>query len=146
MADVELREISFENDQAGSGFKEAFIAMVEEGFEPTAFFCGSDGVAVTVVTELMGLGLNVPRDVSVVGHADYPIATQISPKLTTVHMPHHQMGVAAVRLILSRSGLVAPLNDLPPQRVSLVPHLVVRDSTPPVVARSWRHRIKAQVA
>ena len=94
---AELREIAFEEDQAGAGFSAALMAMVGDGFEPTCFFCGSDDVALTVVSELMRIGLAIPEDVSVVGHADYPIATQISPKLTTVHMPHRQMGIAAVR-------------------------------------------------
>jgi LacI family transcriptional regulator len=139
---AQLREIAFEDDRAGSGFKEALLGMVAGGYEPTAFFCGSDGVAVTVVSELMRMGLQVPEDISVVGHADYPIATQVSPPLTTIHMPHRQMGVAAVRLVLSRSGLVTPINDLPPQRLSLVPHLVERQSTAKATTRSWRHKVR----
>jgi LacI family transcriptional regulator len=144
IADIEgaaLREIAFEDDRAAAGFNESLLKMVRDGFEPTAFFCGSDGVAVTAVSELMRIGLRVPQDVSVVGHADYPIATQISPKLTTIHMPHRQMGIAAARLLLSRAGLISPLNDLPPQRISLVPHLVVRDTTAPIASTSWRGRL-----
>jgi len=140
---VELREIAFEDDQAANGFRDALLAMVDSGFEPTAFFCGSDGVAVTVMSELMRMGLRVPEDVSVVGHADYGIATQISPQLTTVHMPHRQMGVAAVRLLLARAGLFGFLEGLPTQRVNLVPHLVERQSTGPATSDSWRGRLRA---
>jgi LacI family transcriptional regulator len=140
--DAELREIAFQEDHTGVGLREALAEMVGQGFEPTAFFCGSDGVAVTVVSELMRMGLRVPEDVSVVGHADYPIATQVSPKLTTIHMPHRQMGIAAVRLVLSRSGLITPVNDLPPQRLSLVPTLVERQSTARATTKSWRHKVR----
>lgn len=139
--DAELREISFDDDRAPAGFHEALMAMVEGGYEPTAFFCGSDGVAVTVVSELMRMGLRVPEDASVIGHADYPIATQVSPKLTTVHMPHFQMGIAAVRTVLARAGVGMAMQDLPPQRISLVPHLIVRDSSGPAAARSWRNKL-----
>lgn len=138
----ELREIDFPDDR-NAAFREALLLLVNGGFEPTAVFCGSDGVAVTVVSELMRMGLRVPQDISVVGHADYPIATQISPRLTTIHMPHRQMGIAAVRLLLSRTGKVGVYNDLPPQRLSLVPWLVERETTAPATARSWRARVRS---
>lgn len=139
---MELREISFADDQAADDLRDCLLSMVRAGFEPTAFFCGSDGVAVTVVSELMRLGLRVPEDVSVIGHADYSIATQISPQLTTVHMPHRQMGVAAVRLLLGRASKSPDLDGLPPQRVSLVPRLVERQSSGPAATRSWRARLR----
>ena len=139
---AKLREISFDDDRTPSGFRDALLKLLADDFEPTAFFCGSDGVAVTVVSELMRMGLKVPADISVVGHADYPIATQVSPKLTTVHMPHLQMGIAAVRTVLARAGLGARVDDLPPQRISLVPHLVVRDSSGPASTRSWKDRLR----
>jgi Transcriptional regulators len=140
---MELREISFADDQAASDLRDALLAMVRDDFEPTAFFCGSDGVAVTVVSELMRMGLRVPEDVSVIGHADYGIATQISPQLTTVQMPHRQMGVAAVRILLGRAGGSSELDGLPPQRVSLVPRLVERQSSGPASTRSWRSRLRS---
>ena len=120
----------------------SMAAMAADGFEATAMFCGSDGVAITVVSELLRMGLRVPEDVSVVGHADYPVATQVSPNLSTIHMPHREMGVAAVRQLISRSRLASPLNDLPPQRISLVPHLVERQSTGPAPSVSWRQRLR----
>jgi LacI family transcriptional regulator len=137
----ELREIDFPDDQ-NADFRAALVALVRSGFEPTAVFCGSDGVAVTVVSELMRMGLRVPEDISVVGHADYPIATQISPKLTTIHMPHRQMGMAAVRLLLARAGRFGVFNDLPAQRLSLVPWLVERETTAAAPRRSWRPRLR----
>ncbi|KKB09884.1 LacI family DNA-binding transcriptional regulator [Devosia chinhatensis] len=139
---MEVREVAFSDDQAADDLREAIFAMIEDGFEPTAFFCGSDGVAVTVLSELMRMGLRIPEDVSVVGHADYSIATQISPQLTTVHMPHRQMGVAAVRLLLGRANDSPELEGLPPQRVNLVPHLVERQSSGPAPSRSWRGRLR----
>lgn len=134
---ADLREISFRADYNASELRDAVAAMVRAGFEPTAFFCGSDGVAITVISELLRLGLSIPREVSVVGHADYPVATQVSPNLTTIHMPHKQMGIAAVRQLLSRAGLSGPRSDLPYQRISLVPHLVERQSTGQAANPRW---------
>lgn len=140
--DMELREIAFSDDQAAGDLREAVTAMAATGFEPTAFFCGSDTVAVTVVSELMRMGLRIPEDVSVVGHADYAIATRISPQLTTVHMPHREMGIAAVRVLLARAGQSPSMDGLPPQRINLVPNLVERQSSGPATSESWRHRLR----
>jgi LacI family transcriptional regulator len=142
MEGMQLREVAFSDDQAADDLREAILGMLKDGFEPTAFFCGSDGVAVTVLSELMRMGLRIPEDVSVVGHADYGIATQISPQLTTVHMPHRQMGVAAVRLLLGRAQDSDELEGLPPQRVNLVPHLVERQSAGPAPKSSWQTRLR----
>nr|WP_314257352.1 LacI family DNA-binding transcriptional regulator [uncultured Devosia sp.] len=139
---MQLRAIGFSDDQAAGDLREALAAMVAADFEPTAFFCGSDTVAVTVVSELMRLGLRIPEDVSVVGHADYAIATQISPQLTTVHMPHREMGMAAARILLARAGQSGFLEGLPPQRVNLVPNLVERQSSGPPPQQSWRSRLR----
>jgi LacI family transcriptional regulator len=141
-ADMELCEVAFSDDQAAGDLREAVLAMAASGFEPTAFFCGSDTVAVTVVSELMRMGLRIPEDVSVVGHADYAIATRISPQLTTVHMPHREMGVAAVRVLLARAGQSPFMDGLPPQRINLVPNLIERQSSGPATHESWQHRLR----
>ncbi|MBP0651954.1 substrate-binding domain-containing protein, partial [Mycobacterium tuberculosis] len=78
-----LQAIRFEED----GFAAAYDAIRGTGFEPTAFFCSHDGLALTVITELLSRGRRIPEDVSVVGFGDYSIATQISPALTTVRVP-----------------------------------------------------------
>lgn len=140
--DMELREIAFSDDQAAGDLREAIRSMTGSGFEPTALFCGSDIVAVTVASELMRLGLRIPEDISVIGHADYAIATQFSPQLTTVHMPHREMGIAAVRVLLARAGQTSFLDGLPAQRISLVPSLIERQSSGPATGESWRHRLR----
>ncbi|MGL4961707.1 MAG: LacI family DNA-binding transcriptional regulator [Inquilinus sp.] len=137
------REMAFDETHGDVGFREAFLDLIEAGFEPTAIFCGNDGVAVTVVSELARLGLRVPEDISVVGFADYACATQIAPKLTTIRMPSQEMGIAAVRLLLARAGHRGPPDDLPPQRVMLVQRLVERDSTAAPNPRSWRSRLRS---
>jgi LacI family transcriptional regulator len=87
----------------------------------------------------------VPEDVSVVGHADYPIAMQVSPNLTTIHMPHRQMGIVAVRQVLARIAAQGLPDDMPPMRISLVPHLVERQSTGPAARQSWLQKLGATV-
>ncbi|ODT80215.1 MAG: hypothetical protein ABS76_17365 [Pelagibacterium sp. SCN 64-44] len=142
LGDMEVREIAFSDDRAAGDLREAVLDMAQAGFEPTAFFCGSDIVAVTITSELMRMGLRIPEDVSVIGHADYAIATQISPQLSTVRMPHKEMGIVAVRVMLARAGRSGFLANLPAQRLNLVPNLVERQSSGIATGTSWRHRLR----
>ena len=83
-------------------------ALQAEGSSPTAFFCAHDGLAVTVVSELLRLGYRIPEDVSVVGFGDFSSAKQISPELTTVRLPGQEMGAhaSASSTTASKSGAI----------------------------------------
>jgi LacI family transcriptional regulator len=61
---------------------------------------------------------------SVVGFDDIPLASDLTPALTTVHVPHEQLGREAVRLALHRGPGVE-------DRVKLGTHIVIRDSAAP---------------
>ena len=132
-----VQEIAFPEDYTGASLGQSLLEMSNRGINPTAFFCGSDGVAVTVISELTRLGIKVPQDVSVVGHADYPVATQISPHLTTIHVPNRQMGIMATRLLQARAGMGEPPSTVPFQRITLVSNLIERQSTGPCKEISW---------
>lgn len=141
-----LSEISFSEDYAGSEFVPAMRKIVESGANPTAFFCGSDGVAVTCQSEILRLGMRVPGDISVVGHADYPLATQVSPNLTTIHMPHREIGLHAVSIIRNRLADNGAYPHKLSTRVQLVADLVERASTGPVGKPDWRAVFPATAA
>lgn len=111
-------------------FAAAFRALREKTHGVTAFFCGHDGLALTVVSELLRLGYRVPEDASVIGFGDFSAARQISPQLTTVRLPGRDMGVAAVRLLLDRIRL-GPRNLVSAQRLYVVPQIIERDSSGP---------------
>lgn len=126
---VEVEEIGFAEDIAAPQFRAAMEAHFARGYQPTAYVCGNDMVAVMVTSELMRMGLRVPQDAAVTGFGDYAVATQMSPSITTVRVPYEKIGACAVRLLLSRIGAGDTTNDLPPQRISLVGSLVIRGST-----------------
>ncbi len=121
-------EIQFSPDYP---FSQAFLGLKLEGDLPTALFCSHDSLGVFVVSELHRLGFRVPEDVSVVGYGDFAAATQISPPLTTLRLPGHDMGVAAFRLLQDRMDTAK--QQLPPQRLMLVPQLIERDSVADLV-------------
>ncbi|WNH52184.1 LacI family DNA-binding transcriptional regulator [Stenotrophomonas oahuensis] len=102
---------------------------------PTAVFASNDDMGAAVISVAHRRGLDVPRDLSVVGFDDSSAATTVWPELTTVQQPIGAMADAALELLLRsirRKG-EAPLELTD----HLVPHrLVVRDS----VARPPKRR------
>jgi len=70
-------------------------------------------------------GLRIPEDLAIVGYNDIPLASRLIPGLTTVHVPIHDFGSVAARLLLEQIEIV----ELTPRRVVFAPQLVVRGST-----------------
>lgn len=67
---------------------------------PTAFLCHNDMVAVEMMKRLRARGAEVPRDVSVIGFDDLPIAASADPPLTTVRQPVYEMARSGVQAVL----------------------------------------------
>ncbi|KKB11462.1 LacI family transcriptional regulator [Devosia geojensis] len=124
--DVTFTEVRFDAD---TRFTEALLALKAGGVNPTAFFCAHDGLAVTVISELLRLGYSIPQDASVIGFGDYSSAVQISPALTTVRVHGRQHGAACVRLIDDRLSSRVPAEIA--VRVQIAGHIIERDSCGP---------------
>ncbi|MEU0231492.1 MULTISPECIES: LacI family DNA-binding transcriptional regulator [unclassified Streptomyces] len=97
----------------------------------TGIVCGSDLMALGVIRAVRARGLDVPRDVSVVGFDDSPLIAFTSPPLSTVRQPVQAMATAAV------GALLEEIEGNPVQRTEFVfqPELVVRGSTAQPPAR-----------
>ena len=107
------------------GGKEAAKAMVASGH--TALVCGSDLMALGAIQGVRSLGLDVPRDVSVIGFDDSPLIAFVDPPLTTVHQP---VGAICEAVVLALLGEIAG-NASPRFELSFRPELIVRSSTGP---------------
>lgn len=91
---------------------------------PTAIFCGNDEMAAGVYRAAMRAGINVPRELSVVGYDDSPLASRLWPPLTSVRRDTRDTGrIAAAMLIQPEDG--------PRPLASVRPHLILRDSCQP---------------
>ena len=96
---------------------------------PTAIFASNDEMAAGVYRAARNLGLDVPRDLSIVGFDDGPIAARLTPPLTTVRLPIRDIGrMAAIKLVHPDSS--GRPDDLATATL-VVPHLVVRESCQP---------------
>jgi LacI family transcriptional regulator len=107
--------------------------VMSQPARPTAIVAGNDMLALGCYTALERLGLSCPEDVSVVGFNDMPFMDRLSPPLTTVRIPHYDLGTQAAELLLERMSH----EGTPLKIVLLAPQLVVRGSTgpAPVAAR-----------
>ena len=70
---------------------------------PTAIFCANDLMAIGCYDALRELGLAIPTDVAVVGYDDRETARYMRPPLTTVVLPHFEMGATAVDMLLDHT-------------------------------------------
>lgn len=105
---------------------EAATELLALPLRPTAIFAGNDEMAIGVMKAARDAGLDVPRDLSIVGFDDLPMASRVWPNLTTVRLPIRDMGrMAAEKLTAGLRGL-DPATLVQPE---VDPALVVRDST-----------------
>jgi len=92
--------VAFGTFQVGSGYDLAMEVLTT--IRPTAIICGNDRMAVGALMAAQSLGMRCPEDISIVGFDDQPdLADQMHPPLTTVALPHQQMGYDAGTLLLA---------------------------------------------
>jgi len=106
--------------------------MLERADPPTAIFCFNDRMAMGLYQAAAERGLRIPEDLSVVGFDNQElIADGLRPGLTTVALPHHEMGAWAVETLIRR--IEDP--DTPSEQVLLGCPVVERGSVAPPAER-----------
>ena len=91
--DVRVIETPYDIDRGA----EAFDELMDMPDRPTAVICGNDVLAVGALSRARERGLKIPGDVSITGFDDIELARIVDPALTTVHVPHREMGRKAAR-------------------------------------------------
>lgn len=102
---------------------EAFKVLMQQADRPTAVMCGNDVLAVGAISMAREMQIDVPGDVSITGFDDIELAQISMPGLTTVHVPHREMGQRAARLLINLLG-----NNAQPKDVKLETNLVMRST------------------
>ncbi|MCW0369035.1 LacI family DNA-binding transcriptional regulator [Xanthomonas sacchari] len=94
---------------------------------PTAIFASNDDMGAAAISVAHRRGLEVPRDLSVVGFDDTSAATTVWPELTTIHQPIASMADAAIDILLR--SIRRKRDDTRMSSDHVVPHrLVLRGS------------------
>jgi LacI family transcriptional regulator len=110
--------------------REVALPLLSRPDRPTAVFAANDISAIAVIEVAVELGLDVPRDLSVIGFDDVPEASQFSPALTTVHQPMQSLGAAGAELLVALMGGETPERT----HLRLPTRLVRRATTAPPAA------------
>jgi LacI family transcriptional regulator len=104
---------------------QALRKLLDAGTRFTAVVAGNDLIALGCYDVFAERGMHCPGDMSVVGFNEMPFLDKMNPPLTTVSIPHYDLGTEAARLLLDT--IDEP--DRLPRSVLLTPSLVVRAST-----------------
>ena len=91
--------------QGNFSFKSGFDAGVEIFHSekiPTAIFASNDSMAAGIMKSAQMKGMKVPKDLSLAGFDDSPIAHQIWPALTTVKQPVEKMAAHAAKILIAK--------------------------------------------
>jgi LacI family transcriptional regulator len=92
--------VCYGESHADSGFSCA-LKLMQQPDTPTAIFCFNDQVAMGVYEALQELKLSISEDVAVMGFDNQEIiAAYLRPKLSTMELPHYEMGQWAVTFLL----------------------------------------------
>ena len=109
---------------ARSGYELGQRLMEEDGV--SAVFVANDQMALGALRALHEAGLEIPRQVSVVGFDDIPEAPYFTPPLTTVRQDFAEIGRSSLRLMLE---MMEADGSGPQSPMMVAPELIVRAST-----------------
>jgi DNA-binding LacI/PurR family transcriptional regulator len=121
--EIQLADGDYTEDGGWRGTR----CLLEHQPRPTAICASNDLAAIGALNAIAEAGLEVPRDVSVVGYDNTALAALRHLSLTTVHQPRFAIGEMAMRAVLRR--LQRP--NARARRELLEPKLVLRHTTAP---------------
>jgi len=83
-----------------SGGREATLQVMQGKNRPDAIFCANDLMAVGCYEALKEMGESIGNTIAVMGYDDQEIAQHLEPPLSTVLLPHHEMGEWCAQALL----------------------------------------------
>ena len=129
-ATLDEADIPFQPDLVvhGDGLPEGGALAMERLLQlpdlPSAVFCFNDMTAIGALKAARMHGLEVPRDISIIGFDDLFFAQYTEPPLTTIRQPEHEMGRLAMETLLKLLG-----GNEAEQSIKVPGELIVRQST-----------------
>jgi DNA-binding LacI/PurR family transcriptional regulator len=115
--DVGLHVDALSTEQSGY---EAASRLIARGIPFDAIFAASNLIAIGAMRALDEVGMEVPRDVALIGFDDIPAASLTRPPLTTVAQDYRRAGELLV------DALIGQIDSTPVEPALLAPRLVVR--------------------
>lgn len=113
---TEAGELECSAYSADAGEQAMTVVLAGGDARPTAVVAANDLLALGALRAIRTHGLRCPEDISLTGFNDMPFLDELQPALTSVRVPHHDMGAEAARLLLEQidgSPVVAKTITLP---------------------------------
>lgn len=114
----------FETNLSVEGGCDATLKSLDGGELCDAYLCASDVLAYGVLSTLQRNGIEVPKDVAVMGIHDLPHSSVTYPTLSTIRLPAHEMGTRAAKALFEWAE-----KDIRPEPLRLPTELKEREST-----------------
>ena len=98
----------------GSG-RRALVALLDSSARIDAVFCSSDLLALGVMTEAQSRGIDIPKQLAVMGFGDLDFAADLNPALTTLRVDGRTIGREAARFVTDRAAgrpIASPVIDV----------------------------------
>lgn len=90
------------NWEPSAGYEQT-MALMQLADPPSAIFCANDLMALGCFEALKEMGKRIPDDIAVIGYDDREIAQFLRPALTTILLPHFDMGVRAAEQLINQA-------------------------------------------
>jgi LacI family transcriptional regulator len=103
--------------------------LLEKKNRPTGIFAASDQIALTVMDTVLKSGLQIPRDISVIGFDDISLSSNHLINLSTVSQNMEEMATLALKNLLM---MIEEQNDEQRLQIIIDPILKIRKTTGPV--------------
>ncbi len=104
----------------------AATKILDQSQRPTALFSSNDDMAAAAIVVADRLNIRIPQDLSIVGFDDTPMASALSPALTTVRQPVEEMAATAAGLL---ADIQSDSKRLPDAPIILDVEFILRGST-----------------
>ncbi len=95
--------------------------------KPDAIFCANDTTALSAILYLREIGIDVPKDIAIVGYSNEPISEVVTPSISTIKQPGFEIGQKAAELIIKQ--ILNNEKGIKFETITLATELIIRDSS-----------------
>ena len=118
-----------EGNWSSSSGEGAFQQLLHSYPDMDAVFVANDQMALSVLKVAHRLGMNIPRDLSVVGFDNLSESAFFWPALTTINQNQLELGGQAVQELVNQIEVFQRNEEVTPRNILLSPELIVRESS-----------------
>ena len=118
-------ELVMRADYSYEGAITATRQLMDLSTRPEAILVSNNLMTIGALTALSEIGVEIPKDIAIIGFDDMPWSPLLTPPLTVVSQPAYEMGNLSANILLSR---ISDSNESPPLKIRLGTELIIRES------------------